>query len=181
MQAFQHLSRDGRDISTTSNGALFSTYVIMSIVEGRGKARGEIGLAYIDLNSPSLYLSQFRDNCSFDSLKMKCHICLPAEIIFPNTFANNSMITMLNKGFPNIEFKEIDRRFFNEKKGFEYVKTLCFKHYTGIDIELESKYYALSACSALLLYISNDKNVSRIHFCLNFINFFFRFNIYQSL
>lgn len=150
-------SRNIHDITTTST--LFPTNVIMSIVEGRGKAKGEVGLAYIDLDSPTLHLAQFRDNCSFDSLKMKCHACLPVEIIFPNTLTGNSMILTLNENFPGIDFKEIDRRFFNEKKGFEYVKTLCCKHYTGIDIELESKYYALLACSALLVYISTEKQV----------------------
>lgn len=153
-------SRSVHEISTTSNLALFSSDVIMSIVEGRGKAKGEIGLAYIDLNSPVLYLAQFLDNCSFDSLKMKCHVCLPVEIIFPHTLTeNNMMMSSLVENFPNISFKSYDRRFFNEKNGFEFVQTLCYKDYTWIDIELESKYYCLAACSALIQYINSTKQV----------------------
>ena len=166
----QSTSRNNLDISTASNLPLFSTSVIMAIVEGRGKAKGEIGLAYIDLNSPILHLVQFRDNCSFDSLKMKCHVCQPVEIIYPHTLSeNNMMMSSLVESFPDIDFKPFDRRFFNEKKGFEFVQTLCYKNYTWIDIELESKYYSLSACSALLHHIYTEKNVcinkcSAIHF-----------------
>lgn len=151
-------SRNVHEISTTSN--FFPSDVLMSIVEGRGKAKGEIGLAYIDLSSPILYLAQFMDNCSFDSLKMKCHVCSPAEIIFPNTLTeNNMMMSSLVENFPNIDFKSFDRRFFNEKKGFEFVQTLCYKDYTWIDIELESKFYCLSACAALIHYINSVKQV----------------------
>ncbi|KAH9404670.1 MutS protein msh4 [Tyrophagus putrescentiae] len=149
--------RTVHDISTTSN--LFSS-VIMSVVEGRGKAKGEIGLAYIDLNSPILHLVQFRDNCSFDSLKMKCHVCQPVQIIYPNTLTqNNMMMSSLVESFPDTNFCPFDRRFFNEKRGLEFVKTLCYKDYTGIDIELESKYYCLSACSALLQYVYLEKKI----------------------
>lgn len=53
-------ARNNVDHSTTSNNnwTLCSSNVIMSIVEGRGKAKAEIGLAYIDLSSPVLNLAQ---------------------------------------------------------------------------------------------------------------------------
>lgn len=177
--------RTTHDISTTSN--LFSS-VIMSVVEGRGQAKGEIGLAYIDLNSPILHLVQFRDNCSFDSLKMKCHVCQPIQIIYPNTLTqNNMMMSSLVECFSDTNFAPFDRRFFNEKKGLEFVKSLCYKDFTGIDIELESKYYCLSACSALLQYIFIEKKVFTVQyafrkqsaiFVINFLTFFhFQFTL----
>lgn len=181
----QGIFRTAHDFSTTSN--LFSS-VIMSVVEGRGQAKGEIGLAYIDLNSPILHLVQFRDNCSFDSLKMKCHVCQPIQIIYPNTLTqNNMMMSSLVEYFSDANFAPFDRRFFNEKKGLEFVKSLCYKDYTGIDIELESKYYCLSACSALLQYIFIEKKVvfvqyvfckQSVIFVINFLTFFhFQFTL----
>lgn len=174
----QGIFRTTHDFSTTTN--LFSS-VIMSVVEGRGQAKGEIGLAYIDLNSPILHLVQFRDNCSFDSLKMKCHVCQPIQIIYPNTLTqNNMMMSSLVECFSDANFAPFDRRFFNEKKGLEFVKSLCYKDFTGIDIELESKYYCLSACSALLQYIFIEKKVftlqyvfNLLFFIINFLTFFY--------
>lgn len=148
------------NISTVSNIGPYATNVIMSITEGRGKAKGEIGLSYIDLNSPTLYLAQFMDNCSFDALRMKCNVCSPNEIIFPHTFVgNNVMIQTLKNHFPDIDFKPFDRRYFNERRGFEFVQTLCYQNYSWIDIEIESKYYSLSACGALMQYLFNIKQV----------------------
>lgn len=39
--------------------------VIVAVVEGRGLARGEIGMASIDLKSPQIMLSQFADNTTY--------------------------------------------------------------------------------------------------------------------
>lgn len=134
--------------------------VIMSIVEGRGKAKGEIGLAYIDLHSPVVHLTQFLDNCSYDSIKIKCHTCSPSQIVFPHTLIeNNIMMSSLLEHFPNIKYIPIDRRFFNEKKGYDLIHSLGHKNHIWIDIELESKYYTLSSLAALFHYILKVKNV----------------------
>lgn len=148
-------------VSATLDLTVLHTNVIMALAEGRGQAKGEIGLAYIDLNSPILYLAQFVDNFSFESLKIKCQVCSPSEIIFPHTLAeNNLMLSTIIECFPNVHFKPFDRRFFSDKKGFEFIQNLAYQNYTWIDIELESKYYALAACSALLQYIQTVKQVS---------------------
>lgn len=51
---------------TTSHAALLN--VIVAIVEGRGLARGEIGMASIDLKNPVLMLSQVQPINSGTSL-----------------------------------------------------------------------------------------------------------------
>ena len=76
------------------------------------------------------------------------------------------MMSSLVESFPDTNFCPFDRRFFNEKRGLEFVKTLCYKDYTGIDIELESKYYCLSACSALLQYVYLEKKVFTVQYAV---------------
>lgn len=39
--------------------------VIVAVVEGRGLARGEVGMASIDLKNPEMILSQFADNTTY--------------------------------------------------------------------------------------------------------------------
>lgn len=52
----------------------------IAIVEGRGMARGEIGLASIDLRSPTLNLSQFSDTQTYVQTMTKLHRCQPVEV-----------------------------------------------------------------------------------------------------
>lgn len=54
-------------LSATSSSAvsIHSPSAIVAVVEGRGLARGEIGMASIDLQSPQIILSQFADNTTY--------------------------------------------------------------------------------------------------------------------
>ena len=54
-------------LTATSSSAVsaHSPSVIVAVVEGRGLARGEIGMASIDLKSPQIVLSQFADNTTY--------------------------------------------------------------------------------------------------------------------
>lgn len=54
---------------------------MIAIVEGRGMARGEIGLASIDLRSPTLNLSQFSDTQTYVQTMTKLHRCQPIEVL----------------------------------------------------------------------------------------------------
>lgn len=146
--------------STNSNVIPFTTEIIMSVVEGRGKAKGEIGFAYLDLNRPILHVAQFMDNYSFESLKMECYLSSPVEIIFPHTFTeNNIMLAMLIENFPDIDFKPFNRKYFNEVMGFQFIKEYSYDNYQWIDLQLENKYYCLAACSALFYYLFDVKQV----------------------
>ena len=53
----------------------------MAIVEGRGSARGEIGLASISLSSPTLILCQFSDTRTYVRTLTKLAIFNPSEIL----------------------------------------------------------------------------------------------------
>ena len=53
-----------------------------AVVEGRGLARGEIGMASIDLKSPELVLSQFSDMPTYVKTISKLQILNPLEVSF---------------------------------------------------------------------------------------------------
>lgn len=60
-------------LTATSSSAvsIHSPSVIVAVVEGRGLARGEIGMASIDLKSPQIILSQFADNTTYAKVGIK--------------------------------------------------------------------------------------------------------------
>jgi len=52
----------------------------IAIVEGRGLAKGEVGMASIDLKHPLLTLSQFADNQTYAKLMTRLNILQPIEV-----------------------------------------------------------------------------------------------------
>ena len=58
---------------------------LVALVEGRGVAKGQIGMASLDLKSPELVLSQFPDTQTYARLLTKLQILSPVEIVLPAT------------------------------------------------------------------------------------------------
>lgn len=147
-----------RSAAVNSNSA-----VIVAIVEGRGMARGEIGLASIDLRSPTLNLSQFSDTQTYVQTMTKLHRCQPVEIIMPNTACENGAMTKLFKlvthQFQNSNVSTVQRKYFNETKGLQFVKQLCVSDFNSVVMELTTKYYCLAAAAALVKYVEFTQNM----------------------
>ncbi|KAG9336429.1 hypothetical protein JZ751_002776, partial [Albula glossodonta] len=122
--------------SIASSSAVAS--VIVTVVEGRGLARGEIGMASIDLKFPELVLSQFADT---------------------GTYAKN------------VAFTTIQRKYFNERKGLEYIQQLCAPEFSTVLMEVQAKYYCLAAAAALLKYFEFIQNSVSEHTLLGVLNF----------
>lgn len=56
--------------SCSSATAAFGASVIVVVVEGRGLARGEIGMASLNLKYPELVLSQFSDTGTYTKVTL---------------------------------------------------------------------------------------------------------------
>ncbi|KAI4591362.1 hypothetical protein MJG53_020371 [Ovis ammon polii x Ovis aries] len=150
--------------SATSSSAVsaHSPSVIVAVVEGRGLARGEIGMASIDLKSPQIVLSQFADNTTYAKVITKLKILSPLEIIMSNTACvvgnSTKLFTLITENFKNVNFTTIQRKYFNETKGLEYIEQLCTAEFTTVLMEVQSKYYCLAAVAALLKYVEFIQN-----------------------
>lgn len=124
---------------------------------GRGNASGEIGIATIDINSPTLVLSQLSDDLWFTGLLAKINIYQPREIIVPKTLADThprpKILCAIDRIFNNIELVSLDRRHFNDYEGAEILKRLCSVRYKTDLLKISKKYYALTSAAALLKYI----------------------------
>ena len=60
----------------------------VAIVEGRGSARGEIGLASISLSCPTLILCQFSDTRTYTRTLAKLALFNPSDILVKQRFVN---------------------------------------------------------------------------------------------
>lgn len=153
-------SRRTPHISSTTPGMPTSS-VVVAIVEGRGLAKGEIGMASIDLKKPELNLSQFSDNQTYVKVLTKMQILEPLEIIMPNTACENpsALFKFLSEQIPYANLSSVQRKYFNEAKGLDYVKQLCVPEYNTVEMEVASKYYCLATAAALLKYVEFIQNI----------------------
>jgi DNA mismatch repair protein MSH4 len=118
-------------------------------VEGRGHARGEIGLASIDLKNPVMVLSQFPDSQTYVKVMTKLEVLNPIEIIMPNTVCEGAtatkLYTMISNYCPHVNLATVQRKYFNESKGLQMVRQLVVPEYNSVELEISAKYYCLAA------------------------------------
>ncbi|XP_036397399.1 mutS protein homolog 4 [Megalops cyprinoides] len=149
---------------TTCSSATSCTVasVIVAVVEGRGLARGEIGMASIDLNCPELVLSQFADTGTYTKVITRLHILCPLEILMPDTASEKGkgtkLFTLITENFQSVAFTAIQRKYFNERKGMEYIQQLCAPEFGTVLMEVQAKYYCLAGAAALLKYFEFVQN-----------------------
>ncbi|KAK3734853.1 hypothetical protein QZH41_017561, partial [Actinostola sp. cb2023] len=156
------------------------------IVEGRGLARGEIGISSIDLKRPELVLSQycahkpseltfsniealfyllskFSDSQTYVKVLTRLQILQPVEIIMPNTACENGnmskLFKLLSEQFLYTNLATVQRKYFNETQGLEEIRHLCAPEYNTVEMEVSSKYYCLATTAALLKYVEYIQNL----------------------
>ncbi|KAL3187723.1 hypothetical protein MRX96_024749 [Rhipicephalus microplus] len=138
--------------------------MVVALVEGRGQARGEIGMASFDIRNPELVLAQFPDNKMYNNTLVKLKVLDPHEILLPKTlFEANSMpqlVSYLKQFMPSTTITRLPRKLFNENLGIQYVRQLCVPEYSSVETEVVNKYYALSATAALVHYVEVMQNVT---------------------
>lgn len=158
--------------STTNNqsNSRESSSLILSLTEGRGQARGEIGLASIDLESPVLILCQLSDGVYYTDAINKIQVLNPSKILVPDTIFETvplpKIIEIIRENFSNIMIIPVQRRHFNDKTGLQQISNLCSRKSFNILQVIARKYYCLSAASALLTYLKNVNLVSFAEKCL---------------
>ncbi|XP_014778440.1 mutS protein homolog 4 [Octopus bimaculoides] len=147
--------------SSTTNSD--NNAVIAALVEGRGLAKGEIGMASIDLKCPVLVLSQFSDSQTYVKVMTKLQILQPIEIVIPSTACENGnmskLFQVISNNLSNCCMSTVQRKYFNESKGLQFIRQLCLPDYNSVEMEVASKYYCLATASALLKYVEFIQNI----------------------
>ncbi|XP_059612168.1 mutS protein homolog 4-like [Phlebotomus argentipes] len=143
-----------------NSSASVEPHVILVITEGRNNARGEVGIAAIDINSPTLILSQLSDDMWYTGTVIKIQMLDPVEIIVPNTVLtedrlvkDSKLLKIIFKAFPSVKIKPAMRKFFNDVEALESINELCSSHCQSVKLALEGKYYALAAAGGLFRYL----------------------------
>lgn len=84
-KVLNEINKDVFGNTTNIRNSSADSQVVLCLTEGRGQARGEIGIATLDINSPQLILCQVSDNLLYSDTLNKIQLLDPVKILLPDT------------------------------------------------------------------------------------------------
>jgi DNA mismatch repair protein MSH4 len=125
---------------------------VCAVTESRGVSP-TVGIALLNLASGEAVLSQISDTQSYVRTIQKLSVYEPSEILVP-TYATN-MISKLNvcieENLGHLgALKYVNRRYFAETTGLEYIQNLAFSEdIEAIKVSISGNYFAVCCFSAV--------------------------------
>ncbi|CCM03700.1 uncharacterized protein FIBRA_05846 [Fibroporia radiculosa] len=148
---------------------------IIAVLEGRGVAR-EVGISALEKETGRVFLAQLADSPTYVKTLHQIHLRAPSLILVPDTFLSVSDATLasgskrpsstsvlvqcLMEEF-NVPMESVSRKYWNENAGLEFVNQLTVDddERAAMLVAVSSKYYALSAASALFKHAEAKLNL----------------------
>jgi DNA mismatch repair protein MSH4 len=123
----------------------------VAILEGRGSAKGEVGMAAICLTNPMLVLCQFSVSTTYPRTLTKLLSINPAQIIIPDS--GTSGVKLYNDISSHLQMATVvpvHMRHFNESKGMQAITQLLVPEFASVELQFHNTYYCLAAPNALI-------------------------------
>ena len=98
----------------------------------------------MDLTRLELHLSSFSDTNTYQRVVSKLHVHLPVELLFPATAfspqGSSKLYTLLSAQFDDdTSFITLNRKHFNETRGFEDIQHLCVPEYATVLMDVSNR------------------------------------------
>ncbi|KAL6301010.1 muts domain V-domain-containing protein [Sparassis latifolia] len=152
-----------------------SSYIV-ALVEGRGVAR-EVGMAALDKDTGRVTLIQLADCPTYVKTLHQLHLHSPSLILVPDTFLSvtdvllasgakkpsttSILIQCIMEEFDSVPIEPVPRKYWNETAGYDFLNQLTVEddERAATLVAASSKYYALSAASALFKHAEFKLNL----------------------
>ncbi|KZT09019.1 uncharacterized protein LAESUDRAFT_742230 [Laetiporus sulphureus 93-53] len=148
---------------------------VVAVLEGRGVAR-EVGLAALDKDTGRVLLIQLADSPTYIKTLHQLHLRSPSLILVPDTFLSVSDISLASGGKKpsttsvlvqclmeefDVPVEPVLRKYWNESAGLDFVDQLTVddEERAATLVAVSTKYYALSAASALFKHAEAKLNI----------------------
>ncbi|KAL8996679.1 MAG: hypothetical protein Q9169_003851 [Polycauliona sp. 2 TL-2023] len=148
-------ARTGRPRTAASTLGSRDQQVICAISESRGISP-VVGLAFVNLSTTEAVLCQISDNQTFTRSIHKLFVYEPTELLFMTTAAQpkSKLFSIVEHNIPNLRITVIDRKYWSETAGLEYIQQLAFKQdVEAIKVSVGGNFYATCCIAAVLKYI----------------------------
>ncbi|KAL8718517.1 MAG: hypothetical protein Q9225_004366, partial [Loekoesia sp. 1 TL-2023] len=147
--------RTGRPRTAASTLASRDQQVICAISESRGISP-VVGLAFVNLTTTEAVLCQISDNQTFTRTIHKLVVYEPTELLFMTTAVQpkSKLFSIIETNIPQLRTTVIDRKYWSETTGLEYIQQLAFKQdVEAIKVSVGGNFYATCCIAAVLKYI----------------------------
>ena len=147
-----YTSRSRPRTAATSTG-YGENEITCAITESRG-ITPTIGLSFVNLTTSEAVLCQFTDTQTYARTCHKITVFNPTEIIYMNTASDSKLIAIIKENLEveanDILMTEIDRRYWADGAGHEYIDHLAFPDdLKSLKMSLEGNYYAVCCFGAV--------------------------------
>ena len=125
--------------------------IICAISESRGISP-TVGLAFVNLSTTEAVLCQICDSQTYVRTLHKLYVFGPTEIIFMSTAANpkSKLFSIVEDNVPQSPITVIDRKYWSETTGVEYIQQLAFKQdVEAIKVSIGGNYFATCCIAAV--------------------------------
>jgi DNA mismatch repair protein MSH4 len=126
---------------------------VCAVAESRGISP-TVGLAFVNLDTAEAVLCQICDSQTYVRTIHKLKVYGPSEILIVSTSASpkSKLFSIIEENLEDIGSKLtlLDRRYWAESTGLEYIKSLAFKEdIEAINISVAGNYYAVCCIAAV--------------------------------
>ncbi|CAG8008508.1 unnamed protein product [Penicillium nalgiovense] len=138
---------------TTTATSVAAQDIICAVSESRGVS-STVGLAFVNLATAEAVLCQICDSQTYVKTIIKIGVFEPSEILFMNTAKESKLRYIIQENLPDPIFTFLDRRWWTEKTGHEYVERLAFSEEVDLlKVTLGGNYFAACCFAAVLKYV----------------------------
>lgn len=149
----------GRRLATTITSNIEDQDIICAISESRGISP-TIGLAFVNLSTSEAVLCQLCDSQTYVRTCHKLKVFNPSEILYMTTAADTKLLSILQENLEvdryGIAMQSIDRRYWSETSGHEYVQQLAFPDdLESLKVSMGGSYFAICCFAAVRVPLVN--------------------------
>ncbi|KAJ5108310.1 hypothetical protein N7456_004985 [Penicillium angulare] len=130
--------------------------IVCAVSESRGIST-TVGLAFVNLATAEVVLCQMCDSPTYVKAVTKIGVFEPSEILFMNTAPDSKLRFIIQENLPDPIFTFLDRRYWSDKAGHEYLDRLAFPDETdSLKVTLGGNYFAACCFAAVLKYVESE-------------------------
>jgi DNA mismatch repair protein MSH4 len=126
---------------------------VCAVSESRGISP-TVGLAFVNIDTGEAVLCQICDSQTYVRTIHKLRVYGPSEILIVTTAASprSKLFSIIEENLPALDSKItlLDRRYWAETSGLEYIQQLAFKEdVEGIKVSVGGNYFAVCCIAAV--------------------------------
>jgi DNA mismatch repair protein MSH4 len=143
---------------TTTATSVASQDIICAVTESRGVS-STVGLAFVNLVTAEAVLCQICDSQTYVKTIIKIGVFEPSEILFMSTAKESKLRYIIQENLPDPIFTFLDRRWWSEKTGHDFVERLSFlEEVDSLKVTLGGNYFAACCFAAVWTLDYYEKN-----------------------